>query len=172
MRPSSTRFSNVSLVSSQWNYWNQQHYSSSGKLKGMLLMARTLIKMSVIVRGFYPKPYGVKNTNVISTVWLPNKPGQANAVTGNISKFPFCPRFKQTMWMLRNVPSRVFCESMLLRNVSLKMSKHHPTFSNECAKGRCSRVKYCYGNYHHTWFFTTETTSKFNQHRCISNWFK
>lgn len=66
VRPSSTRFSNVSLVSSQWNYWNQQHYSSSGKLKGMLLMARTLIKMSVIVRGFYPKPYGVKNTEMLS----------------------------------------------------------------------------------------------------------
>lgn len=29
-------------------------------------MARTLIKMSVIVRGFYPKPYGVKNTEMLS----------------------------------------------------------------------------------------------------------
>lgn len=46
---------------------------------------------------------GKENINVISTVWPPNKPEQANAVTGNISKYQSGPRFKQTVQMLRNV---------------------------------------------------------------------
>lgn len=108
----------------------------SGKLKGILLMLSKWIKTFLIVQGFHPKTIGV---NVISTVWPPNKPEQANAVTGNIIKFQFSPRFKQTIQMLRNALLTTFCENKLLRSISTKMvNKHYPLFTTITLMHSCN----------------------------------